>query len=78
MTRFDEKSVILWANNNTQISILGQRFALLELKAALFGILRNFKLVPVDKPEDMKYKTDLVLRPAGEIRVKFVPRLINI
>ncbi|CAH1100869.1 unnamed protein product [Psylliodes chrysocephalus] len=57
---------------------IGQRFALLELKAALFGILRNFKLVPVDKPEDMKYKTDLVLRPAGEIRVKFVPRLINI
>ncbi|CAH1100868.1 unnamed protein product [Psylliodes chrysocephalus] len=57
---------------------IGQRFALLELKAALFGILRNFKLLPVDKPEDMKYKTDLVLRPAGEIKVKFVPRLINV
>ncbi|CAG9864834.1 unnamed protein product [Phyllotreta striolata] len=57
---------------------IGQRFAILEIKAVLCGILRNFKLEPVDTPADMKYKVDLVLRPAGEIRVKFVPRLVNI
>ncbi|CAH1119101.1 unnamed protein product [Phaedon cochleariae] len=53
---------------------IGQRFAILEIKAALCGILRKFKLEAVDAPEDMVFKSDLVLRPAGEIRVKFVPR----
>nr|WET52811.1 cytochrome P450 [Phaedon brassicae] len=56
---------------------IGQRFAILEIKAALCGILRKFKLEAVDKPEDMVFKSDLVLRPAGEIRVKFVPREIK-
>nr|AZR39477.1 cytochrome P450 [Agasicles hygrophila] len=53
---------------------IGQKFAMLELKTALCGILKNFKLEPVDTPADMRYKLDLVLRPLGEIRVKFVPR----
>jgi len=53
---------------------IGQKFAILELKAALSGILKNFKLEPYDRPEHMRFKTDLVLRPSGEIRVTFVPR----
>lgn len=53
---------------------IGQRFAILEIKAALCGILRKFKLIPVHSPQQIKYKTDLVLRPSGEVRVKFLPR----
>ncbi|CAH1100870.1 unnamed protein product [Psylliodes chrysocephalus] len=53
---------------------IGQKFAMMEIKAVLCGILRHFKLEPYDKPEYLKHKSDLVLRPAGEIRVNFVPR----
>ncbi|KAJ8933366.1 hypothetical protein NQ314_014081 [Rhamnusium bicolor] len=52
---------------------IGQRFAILEIKAALCGILRKFHLEPVDTPQDLRFKTDLVLRPYDEIKVKFVP-----
>uniref|UniRef100_UPI003AF5A8BD uncharacterized LOC140038990 n=1 Tax=Aethina tumida TaxID=116153 RepID=UPI003AF5A8BD len=54
---------------------IGQKFALLEMKTVICTIIRNFKLEAVDKPEDMRFVTDLVLRPKGEIRVKFVPRI---
>ncbi|CAG9831865.1 unnamed protein product [Diabrotica balteata] len=54
---------------------IGQRFALLEIKAVLCGILRKFKLEPVTRPENIVYAADLVLRPSGEINVKFVPRV---
>lgn len=57
-----------------KIFFSGQKFAILEMKSALCGILRNFNLEPVDKPEDIIFKIDMVLRPKGEIRVKFVPR----
>ncbi|XP_023312084.1 cytochrome P450 4C1-like [Anoplophora glabripennis] len=50
---------------------IGQRYALLEIKALLCGILRKFKLKPIDTPQGMKYKSDLVLRPLDGIRVEF-------
>ncbi|XP_023309982.1 uncharacterized protein LOC108904025 [Anoplophora glabripennis] len=53
---------------------IGQRYAILEIKAALCGILRKFKLIPVDTPQQIKYKIDLILRPTGQVRVKFMPR----
>ncbi|KAJ8975280.1 hypothetical protein NQ317_013680 [Molorchus minor] len=52
----------------------GQRYALLEIKTALCGILSKFKLEPVDTPQTCRHKTDLVLRPNGEIKVRFIPR----
>ncbi|CAG9830844.1 unnamed protein product [Diabrotica balteata] len=53
---------------------IGQKFAMLEIKAVLCGILRKFKLEAVHKRDDIKFKADLVLRPIGEIRVKFSHR----
>ncbi|CAH1100871.1 unnamed protein product [Psylliodes chrysocephalus] len=53
---------------------IGQKFAMLELKATLCGILRNFRLEAYDRPEHIKHKSDIVLRPAGEIRVTFISR----
>lgn len=44
---------------------------MLEIKTVLCGILKKFKLEAIDKPQDMKYIPDLVLRPANEIKVKF-------
>ncbi|XP_023309983.1 cytochrome P450 4C1-like [Anoplophora glabripennis] len=53
---------------------IGQKFAILEIMAALCGILRKFKLKAVDTPKQIQYKHDIVLRPVGEVRVKFVLR----
>lgn len=60
---------------NTYVMFVGQRFALLELKVAICGILRNFELEPVDTPENIPLVVDLVLRTKNDtIRVKFIPR----
>jgi cytochrome P450 family 4 len=53
---------------------VGQRFAMLELKAAICGVLANFVLEPVDTPDTIVLVVDLVLRTKDPIRVKFVPR----
>ncbi|KAJ8976175.1 hypothetical protein NQ317_002064 [Molorchus minor] len=51
---------------------IGQKFAIMELKAVLCGILRKFSLQHVDKPSDISFLPDLVLRPRGGVKVKFV------
>ncbi|XP_056636244.1 uncharacterized protein LOC130444880 [Diorhabda sublineata] len=53
---------------------IGQKYAMLEMKAVLCGILGNFKLEAVTKPKELRHKGDIIIRPIGEIRVKFVPR----
>ncbi|CAH1115586.1 unnamed protein product [Psylliodes chrysocephalus] len=54
---------------------IGQRFAILELKAVLCGILRNFILEPVDRPETLQLVPDIVLRTANQtVNVKFTLR----
>jgi cytochrome P450 family 4 len=54
---------------------VGQKFAMLELKAAICGVLANFVLEPVDTPDTIVLVVDLVLRTKDPIRVKFVPRI---
>ncbi|KAJ3659324.1 hypothetical protein Zmor_011018 [Zophobas morio] len=53
---------------------IGQRFAMLELKAALCGILSKYVLEPVDTPDTITVVVDVVLRTKDEIKVKFLPR----
>ncbi|XP_044262813.1 cytochrome P450 4C1-like [Tribolium madens] len=53
---------------------IGQRFAMLELKTVLCGLLSNFILQPVDTPESVVLVEDIVLRTKDSIKVKFVPR----
>ncbi|KAL6262130.1 hypothetical protein P5V15_007230 [Pogonomyrmex californicus] len=52
---------------------IGQRFALLEMKAMIAPIIHNFYLEPIDYLENLRLKIDLVLRPTHPIRVRFVP-----
>ncbi|NP_001165978.1 cytochrome P450 4AB12 isoform X1 [Nasonia vitripennis] len=51
---------------------IGQKFAMMELKSLVARILYNFQLEPIDRSADVKFTTDLVLRPTNPIRVKFV------
>ncbi|KAG5883146.1 hypothetical protein JTB14_033397 [Gonioctena quinquepunctata] len=50
---------------------IGQKFAILEQKAVLCGILKNFILEPIDTPENLLLVPDMVLRTHNHsIRVK--------
>ncbi|XP_046382837.1 cytochrome P450 4C1-like isoform X2 [Ischnura elegans] len=53
---------------------IGQRFAMLEVKAVVSAILFNFHLVAMDRPEDIVIVADLVLRSKNGIKMKFIPR----
>lgn len=49
---------------------------MLEIKAVLAGILKNFILEPVDTPETIELVPDLVLRPKNStLLVKFINRI---
>lgn len=50
---------------------IGQKFALLEIKALLKHILFNFRLTPITKREDIVFIADLVLRSRDPVRVQF-------
>ncbi|RLU22345.1 hypothetical protein DMN91_004623 [Ooceraea biroi] len=52
---------------------LGQRFALLQMKAMIAPLLHSFYLEPIDYLKDLKIKSALILRPAHPLRVRFVP-----
>ncbi|XP_044262894.1 cytochrome P450 4C1-like [Tribolium madens] len=49
---------------------IGQKFAFLELKTVLCGILRKFKLEKVDDMYEIEFRPDLVLRPKNDVKVK--------
>lgn len=53
---------------------IGQKFAMLELKAAICAILSNFILEPIDTPNTIVLIADLVLRTKDPIKIKFVSR----
>ncbi|XP_050352037.1 cytochrome P450 4C1-like [Nymphalis io] len=53
---------------------IGQKFAMMEMKLAISAVLQQYRLLPVTKPEDIVFITDIVLRPRDPIYVKFVKR----
>ncbi|XP_039304801.1 cytochrome P450 4C1-like isoform X1 [Solenopsis invicta] len=52
---------------------IGQRFAMLEMKAMIAPLIHNFCLEPVDLLKNLRVGPDLVLRPLGGHRIKFIP-----
>ncbi|XP_026682217.1 cytochrome P450 4C1-like [Diaphorina citri] len=53
---------------------IGQKFALLEEKCVLASILRKFKVISLEKLDDVTIMIDLILRPASGVKVKLEPR----
>ncbi|XP_063919121.1 cytochrome P450 4C1-like [Zophobas morio] len=53
---------------------IGKKFAMLELKTAICGILANFVLEPIDSASTIVLVADIVLRTKEGIKVRFVPR----
>ncbi|XP_011190025.2 probable cytochrome P450 4ac1 [Zeugodacus cucurbitae] len=54
---------------------IGQRFAMLEIKALLVGILQNFRLLPVTTLEDIRLENGLVLRTKENVIVRMAKRV---
>ncbi|XP_036145804.1 cytochrome P450 4C1 isoform X3 [Monomorium pharaonis] len=52
---------------------IGQRFALLEMKAMIAPLIHNFYVEPVDYLKDLRTGADLVFRPLNPHRLKFIP-----
>lgn len=53
---------------------IGQRFAMLELKMVVSKLVRNFKILPVTKREEIVFIADLILRAKDPIKIKFLLR----
>ncbi|KAK0182440.1 hypothetical protein PV327_000582 [Microctonus hyperodae] len=56
---------------------IGQKFAMMELKAMVGHLIHNFYLEPVDLAKDICILADLVIRPKSGARVKLIPRQHN-
>ncbi|XP_014486915.1 PREDICTED: cytochrome P450 4C1-like [Dinoponera quadriceps] len=52
---------------------IGQRFAILEMKALIAPLVHNFHLEPIDYLKDVSLKVDFVLRTTRSIRMKVIP-----
>ncbi|KAL6437199.1 hypothetical protein ACFW04_005037 [Cataglyphis niger] len=52
---------------------IGQRFGLLEMKAIIAPLVRNFYLEPIDYLKDLRIRSDLILRPSHPLHMKFIP-----
>jgi len=54
-------------------TLIGQRYALLQMKAMIVPLIYNFYLEPVDYLKNLRFQCDILLRPVHPIRVKFIP-----
>nr|XP_022919068.1 cytochrome P450 4C1-like [Onthophagus taurus] len=54
---------------------IGQKFAMLEVKATLANLLRNFVILPVNQNQDVILRNDLVLKSDNGIWIKLEKRL---
>ena len=52
----------------------GHKYATLEMKVIIAGILRKFRLEPVTKPSEIEFIVDIVLRTKKPIYIKFCLR----
>ncbi|XP_023942468.2 cytochrome P450 4C1 [Bicyclus anynana] len=50
---------------------IGQKFAMLEMKMILSGLLRRFHVEPVTKPSDIVYRADIILRTVEPMYARF-------
>ncbi|XP_053671571.1 probable cytochrome P450 4d14 [Anopheles nili] len=53
---------------------IGQRYAMLEIKAILVKLVANFRLLPCEKANQLRIKTDMTLKPVNGAFVKVVRR----
>lgn len=55
--------------------LVGQKFAMLEVKTMLVNILKSFKILPLMKNQDIKIEAGLVIRIQNAVKVKLEKRV---
>ncbi|ALC39325.1 Cyp4ac2 [Drosophila busckii] len=58
-----------------QRNCIGQKFAILEMKVLLVAVLRNFKLLPVTRLEDIIMEYGIVLRSQQSVQLRLERRV---
>ncbi|XP_023211181.1 cytochrome P450 4C1-like isoform X1 [Centruroides sculpturatus] len=53
---------------------IGQKYALIELKAVISRVIMNYRITSIDPPDKITYNFLLVLRPMEGFRLKIRPR----
>lgn len=61
-------------NKDFLVGVLGQKFAMLEMKTVISGILRKYILEPVDTPNTITLVQDFMLRSKNGIKIKLRKR----
>lgn len=56
---------------------IGQKFAMLELKTIIAAVLKNYKILPVTRREELRFEAGLILRPAIDLVVVLEQRVDN-
>lgn len=56
------------------MNLVGQRFAMLEMKCVISTILRHYKIIATEKTKSLVERADIVLRPIGGMYVRLEKR----
>lgn len=54
--------------------VIGQKFAMLQLKMVIPEIIKNFRLEPLTTIEEVTFKCGIILQSKDPIRIRFVSR----
>lgn len=54
---------------------IGQRFAMLEMKAALIKLIGNYRILPGESLKKLRIMTDLVVRPEKGVPIRLEERV---
>ena len=65
----------LWMFSKFMLMIVGQRFAMLEMKSLVSKIVRHFEIKPTSPRHEVKLSVEAVLKSVNGIKVSLVKRL---
>lgn len=54
---------------------VGQKFGILEVKAMIVKMIRNYELIEADSKDELKLQSDIILKSANGVHLKIKPRI---
>jgi cytochrome P450 family 4 len=63
-----------YQQNHSFSPVLGQKFAMFEMKALIGTVVQKFKLLPVTRREDIVLVADIMMRSKDPVKIKLTLR----